>query len=132
MSMNKSEQGISGTFITYGPPTDIADCGPLVTQAEKDSCKRSNERVIEEPYRSFITIRNLDTRESIETLLDPNGSFRVELLPGNYELCIAGECSDPLEVRMRSFTTYGQRLYRPAPAAKSGPNPGEAPPNPAP
>ena len=132
MNLKKSEQGISGTFITYGPPPVIADCGPLVTQAEKDSCKRDNERVIEEPFRSFITIRNLDTQESLETLLDPNGSFRVELLPGNYELCIAEECSDPLEVRMRSFTTYGQRRYRTAAKAKApGPNPVEAPPYPA-
>ena len=69
----------------------------------------------------------------MKTLLDPNGSFRVELLPGNYELCIAEECSDPLEVRMRSFTTYGQRLYRPAAKTKtSGPKPGETLPNPAP
>lgn len=114
MNMKKSEQGISGTFITYGPPLAIANCEPLVTQAAKDSCKRENDRVIEEPFQSIITIRNLDTRETLQTLLNPDGSFRVELLPGNYELCVAQECSDPLEVRMRQFTTYGQRLPRPA------------------
>jgi hypothetical protein len=119
MSMKKSEQGISGTFTTYGPPPVIANCEPLVTQAEKDSCKRDNQRVIEEPYQSVITIRNLGTRESMETLLDPQGSFRVELLPGTYELCVAEECSDPLDVRMGSFTTYGQRLPR-AVAAPEG------------
>lgn len=113
MNMKKSEQGISGTFTTYGPPPVLTDCGPLVTQAEKDACKRDNERVIEGPFQSIITIRNLDTRETLETLLDPQGSFRVELPPGTYELCVAEECSDPLEVRMRRFTTYGQRLPRP-------------------
>ena len=118
MNPKQSQQGISGTFITYGPPEDIANCEPLVTQAEKDACKQNNERVIEGPYQSIITIRNLDTRETKQTLLDPQGSFRMGLPPGNYELCVAEECSDPLEVRLRSFTTYGQRLPRPAGAPR--------------
>jgi len=114
MNMKKSEQGLSGTFTTYGPPAVIANCEPLVTQAEKDSCKRDNQRVIEEPYQSELLIRNLGTSESVKASLDAQGSFKVELLPGSYEICLNGECSDPLDVRMGAFTTYGQRLPRPA------------------
>lgn len=113
MNLKKSEQGIAGNFTTYGPPQVLADCGPLVTQAEKDNCKRDNERVIVEPFQSIITVRNLGTRESSQTLLEPNGTFRMELPPGIYEVCLAEECSDPLEVRIGVFTTYGQRLRRP-------------------
>jgi hypothetical protein len=113
MNMKKSEQGLFGTFTTYGPPPVIANCEPLVTQAEKDSCKRDNQRVIEEPFQSEILIRNLGTRESVKTTLDANGAYRVELLPGTYEVCLKEECSDPLEVRVRKFSTYGQRLPRP-------------------
>jgi hypothetical protein len=128
MNPKQSEQGISGTFTTYGPPQVLANCEPLVTQAEKDACKQNNERVIEGPFQSIIAIRNLDTRETRQTLLDPQGSFRVDLPPGNYELCVAEECSDPLEVRLRSFTTYGQRLPRPTGVPRdSGASAGDAP-----
>lgn len=120
MTMKKSEQGLSGTFTTYGPPAVIADCEPLVTQAEKDGCKRDNQRVIEEPYQSELVIRNLGTRESVKSSLDAQGAFKVGLLPGSYEICLNGECSDPLDVRMGEFTTYGQRLPRPAVAGASG------------
>jgi hypothetical protein len=114
MNMKRSEQGIMGTFTTYGPPYQIADCEPLRTQAEKDSCKRDNERVIVEPYRSEILIRNLGTREKLSLVLDEQGSYRVLLQPGQYEVCVNLECSDPLEVRVGKFTTYGQRLPRAA------------------
>lgn len=128
MNMKKPEQGIAGNFTTAGPPAVITDCGPLVTQAEKDNCKRDNERVIVEPFQSIITVRNLGTRESSQTLLDPDGTFRMELLPGIYEVCLAEECSDPLEVRMGVFTTYGQRLPRPAAVPQNfGATTGDAP-----
>jgi hypothetical protein len=119
MNMQKSDQGLSGTFTTYGPPEIVANCEPLVTQAAKDSCKRDNLRVIEEPYQCELVIRNLGTRESVKASLDAQGAFKVELLPGSYEICINEECSDPLDVRMGKFTTYGQRLPKPAAAGAS-------------
>jgi hypothetical protein len=129
MNMQKAEQGLKGTFTTYGPPAVIADCEPLVTQSEKDSCKRDNQRVIEEPYQSELIIRNLGTRETVKSGLDAQGSFKAELLPGTYEICVNGECSDPLDVRMGEFTTYGQRLPRPA-ASAPGPSGATAAPSP--
>ncbi|MEO6097302.1 MAG: hypothetical protein ABIW76_17265 [Fibrobacteria bacterium] len=119
MNMKKSEQGLTGSFTTYGPPVAIADCEHLVTQAEKYDCRHDNQRVIEEPYGSELVIRNLGTRESVKTSLDAKGSFKAELLPGSYEICLNGECSDPLDVRMGEFTTYGQRLPRPAASGTS-------------
>jgi hypothetical protein len=119
MGIKKPEQGLAGAFITYGPPEQI-DCAPRVTQAEKDSCKRENQRVIEEPFQGTLTIRNLGTREKVEQALDSEGKFRVLLDPGQYEVCLNGECSDPLEVRMGRFATYGQRLPRPAPDSAKG------------
>lgn len=120
MNMKHSEQGITGTFTTYGPPYQIANCEPLVTQAEKDSCKRDNQRVLEEPYQSEILIGNLGTREKVSQTLDPQGSYRVLLHPGQYEVCVNLECSDPLEVRKGKFTPYGQRLPRaPVDSAKT-------------
>jgi hypothetical protein len=119
MSMKKPEQGLLGTFTTYGPPPVIANCDPLVTQAEKDSCKHENLRVIEEPMQGEVLVRNLGTRESVKTSLDGVGSFKVTLSPGSYEVCVEGECSDPVEVRMGAFTTYGQRLPRQTKAADS-------------
>ena len=113
MGMKKPDQGITGTFTTYGPPPTIADCAPLVTQAEKDSCKRDNQRVIEEPMQGEIVAKNLGTGANVKTRLDAAGTFKLVLTPGSYEVCVEGECSDPLEVRMRAFTTYGQRLPRP-------------------
>jgi hypothetical protein len=132
MNMKKSEQGLSGTFTTYGPPAVLANCEPLVTQAEKDSCKRENQRVIEKPYQSELIIRNLGTRESVKSTLDAQGSFKVGLLPGSYEICVNGECSDPIDVRMGEFTTYGQRLPRPAAtgAGASSPSGASAAPSP--
>lgn len=112
MHMKQSEQGIEGTFSTYGPPVQITNCEPLVTQAEKDSCKRDNQRILEEPYQSEILIRNLGIRENISQTLDAQGSYRVLLQPGQYEVCVNLECSDPVEVRKGKFTPYGQRLPR--------------------
>ena len=114
MTMKKPEQGIAGAFSTYGPPAEIADCTPFVTQAEKDSCRHGNQRVIEEPFQGTLKIRNLDTRKIVEQQLDAQGAYRTLLEPGAYEICIKDECSDPLEVRMGKFATYGQRLPRPA------------------
>lgn len=127
--MQKPEQGISGTFTAYGPPPVLLDCGSLVTQADKDSCKGRNNRVVEEPYRSTIRIRNLSTGENLDQALDGNGAYRVVLNPGEYEVCVNGECSDPLEVRVGRFATYGQRLPRPAadPAEAARKQPGPPP-----
>jgi hypothetical protein len=111
-SMKKPEQGLAGRFLTYGPPHVQSDCSKLVTQADKDSCRHGNERVVEEPYQAVIGIRNLGTGEIQKIPLDPEGAYRVVLIPGQYEVCVEGECSDPLEVRMGAFTTYGQRLPR--------------------
>ena len=106
-------------FITYGPPAVLADCTPFKTQFAKDSCRHENERVVEEPYQGSLVIRNVETRAKVEQVLDAQGSYRVLLDPGTYEVCLQGECSDPIEVRMGSFATYGQRLPRPA-AGNSG------------
>jgi hypothetical protein len=127
-AMKKPEQGISGTFTTYGPPRVLADCAPLKTQFQKDSCRHENERVVEEPYQGELVIRNVETRQALRQTLDAQGAYRALLDPGPYEVCVDGDCSDPIEVRMGEFATYGQRLPRPAagekaPAAKavSGP-----------
>lgn len=114
MTMKKPEQGLAGAFSVYGPPETLADCAPLVTQAEKDSCKRENQRVIEEPWRGTIVIRNLDTREKVTQPMDAEGKYRVLLDPGAYEVCVEGECSDPLDIRMGKWATYGSRLPRPS------------------
>jgi hypothetical protein len=109
-------QGLQGTFTTYGPIPVLADCSALKTQFQKDSCRYDNERVVEEPYQTTLLIRNLGTRKAIEQALDAQGSYRLPLEPGTYEVCLNGECSDPIEVRMRSFSIYGQRLPRPSQA----------------
>lgn len=114
-----TEQGIYGTFLTYGPPHELADCTPFKTQFEIDECRRANERVIEEPYQAEIKIRNLETGEVRKLDLDAQGAYRANLAPGEYEVCVQGECSDPMTVRLNVFTTYGQRLPR---AGRSGDN----------
>lgn len=124
MFMKKPEQGISGVFSTYGPPATLANCEPMVTQAQKDSCKRENQRVIEEPLQGEVEVRNLGTGATAKATLDGVGSFKVLLSPGSYEVCVEGECSDPLEVRMGAFTTYGQRLPRPEKAPSDSARPG--------
>ena len=114
MGLKKPEQGISGTFLTYGPPPVLRDCAPLVSEMEKSLCRKENSRVVEAPYQSTIRIRNLGTGEIVKQSLDEQGSYRVTLVPGQYAVCVDMECSDPLEVRRGSFTTYGQRLPRQA------------------
>ena len=84
MSMKKPEQGLAGTFITYGPPAVLADCTPFKTQFAKDSCRHENERVVEEPYQGSLVIRNVETRAKVEQVLDAQGSYRVLLDPGTY------------------------------------------------
>jgi hypothetical protein len=110
--MKKPEQGIYGAFLTYGPPTELADCAPFQTQMEKDDCRRMNERVFEELLKASIKVRNLQTGETVQVTLDPQGEYRVQLVPGEYEVCVNGECSDPMTVRMGDFLRYGQRLPR--------------------
>jgi hypothetical protein len=117
--MHHPDQGIHGTFLTYGPPRDLVDCSPFKTQFEKDDCRRLNERVIEEPHQALIKIRNLQTGEVSQVQLDAQGSYRASLAPGEYEVCVEGECSDPMTVRMNTFIPYGQRLPRPGVAGKA-------------
>lgn len=112
--MRKPEQGLYGSFQTYGPPKEKVDCTPFRTQMEKDDCRRMNERVIEEPLKATIMIRNLQTRETQKVELDTEGAYRVTVTPGEYEVCVEGECSDPMTVRMGNFVPYGQRLPRAA------------------
>lgn len=126
LALKKPEQGLAGTFITYGPPAQLADCSPLKTQFQKDSCRHENERVIEMPYQGVLLIRNLDTRKTLEQPLDERGAYRAVLDPGNYEVCVNEECSDPIEVRRNEFATYGQRLPRPAAGEKSAAGKGPA------
>lgn len=116
--MHKPSQGIYGTFRTYGPPREQVDCTPFRTQMEKDDCRRMNQRVIEEPHRAVIRIRNLQTREVLSVPLDSAGAYRAVVDPGEYEVCVEGECSDPITVRMNAFVPYGQRLPRPTPEAE--------------
>ena len=118
MRMHKPDQGIHGTFLTYGPPHELADCSSFKTQFEKDDCRRLNERVIEEPHQALIKIRNLQTGALSQVELDVLGSYRMSLPPGEYEVCVGGECSDPMTVRMNHFIPYGQRLPRAAAAAQ--------------
>jgi hypothetical protein len=120
LGMRPPEQGLRGTFTAYGPAGAQADCSPLKTQFEKDSCRHENERTVEGPYQATLVIRNVATRKAVEQPLDAQGSYRVVLEPGTYEVCLRGECSDPIEVRMRSFSTYGQRLPLPPEAAAPG------------
>jgi len=117
--MQKAEQGIAGTLTTYGPPLQLEDCSPLKTQFQKDSCRHDNERVVEMPFQGTLLIRNLNTRKTFSQTLDEQGSYRARLDPGNYEVCVNDECSDPLEVHRGVFAIYGQRLPRAAPADKS-------------
>jgi hypothetical protein len=112
MQMHKPEQGLYGSFSTYGPSEHVSDCNPLVTQFSKDSCRHENERVIEEPYHGSFKIRNLTTQQATEVELDPEGKYKVRLDPGQYEVCVLEECSDPLEIPMGKYATYGQRLPR--------------------
>lgn len=119
MKMHKPEQGLFGTFTTYGLTQEILDCTSKVTQFEKDSCRKENERVVEEPYHGSFKIRNLTTSETKDVELDSKGDFRIPLIPGEYEVCVKGECSDPIEIRMGVYSTYGQRIPRAGEPTKS-------------
>jgi hypothetical protein len=112
LHLQEPTQGLYGTFITYFPlPEDQKrDCGPLKTQAEKDECRKFNSRTLEEPLQAIIRIRNLATDSTLAVTLDSQGSYRVRLTPGSYEVCLGEECSDPLDVPMNVFVPYGGRL----------------------
>lgn len=120
-------QGLAGTFTTYGLAGPQADCLTLKTQSQRDSCRREGDRMAEEPYRGSLVIRNLDTRRALDQALDAQGAYRAVLEPGNYEVCVNGECSDPIEVRMGEFSTYGQRLPKPPPQEKPATGVAESP-----
>jgi hypothetical protein len=109
--MRPPEQGIYGTFTTYGPLPDDQkrNCEPLKTQAEKDECRKFNERTIEEPLVATIRIHNLTTDSSMLVALDAAGSYKVKLMKGSYEVCLGEDCSDPLDVTMNTFVPYGGR-----------------------
>jgi hypothetical protein len=109
MQRNKPEQGLQGAFSTYSRPVQI-DCAKLVMQSQRDTCRRQNETILDEPYTGSIEIRNLTTDEKHTVGLDPQGKYHFLLNVGQYEVCIAGSCSDPIEIRMGTFPIYGQRF----------------------
>jgi hypothetical protein len=119
--MKKPEQGLEGAFLTYGPPREQVDCAPFKTQVEKDDCRRMNGRVVEEPLQAAIKVRNLQTGENHALTLDAGGAYRASLVPGEYTVCLEGECSDPITVRRGEFVRYGQRLPRPQEPATAAP-----------
>jgi hypothetical protein len=119
--LKKPEQGLEGAFLTYGPPREQVDCAPFKTRVEKDDCRRMNERVVEEPLQAAIKVRNLQTGEIRAVTLDAGGAYRASLVPGEYAVCLEGECSDPITVRRGEFVRYGQRLPRPAEPASAVP-----------
>lgn len=123
MGGNGTRQGLYGSFSMYSAPATLRDCSPFTAYDDREACKKENERVLEEPFRGVIRIRNVSTGIITDQTLDEKGAYRVILPPGQYEVCVQGECSDPIEVPMGTFGTYGQRLPKPAadtaqPAAK--------------
>ena len=106
---NKPEQGLEGAFSTYTRSAQ-KDCTKLAMQVERDSCRIQNERIVDEPFMGTIEIRNLTTEEKKAVTLDSQGNYRVLLTVGQYEVCVAASCSDPIEIRMGAFAIYGQRL----------------------
>lgn len=119
--MKNPQQGLEGAFLTYGPPREQVDCAPFRTQMEKDDCLRMNERVVEEPLQAAIKVRNLQTGEIHAVALDARGAYRASLVPGEYAVCLEGECSDPITVRRGRFVRYGQRLPRAEEPASAAP-----------
>jgi hypothetical protein len=111
-SLNKSEQGLYGTFTVYGPTREKRDCKPMVTQADIDDCRKANEAIIEEPLQGSILIKNLETGQGQKLELDSQGSYRAKVSPGEYIVCAQGDCSDPMQVTLGKFFIYGQRLPR--------------------
>jgi hypothetical protein len=109
MQRNKPEQGLQGAFSTYTRSVQ-KDCSKLAMQVERDTCRRQNERIVDEPFVGTIEIRNLTTDEKTSVTLDSQGNYRVLLNAGQYEVCVAAFCSDPIEIRMGAFPIYGQRL----------------------
>jgi hypothetical protein len=118
------QQGIYGTFTVYGRTLDQRDCSGMVTQRDKDDCRKANEALVEEPYKGQVGVRNLLTRENLTVDLDATGSYRVTLPPGTYTVCLlGGDCSDPMEVPAGVFVTFGQRLPRQVPEGGVRPRP---------
>ena len=119
LQTKRQEQGIQGVFTTYGPP-EQTDCSTLTDQAEKDSCRIGNERMIDTPFQGTITVENLATQEKKQVELDAEGKYQLRLVMGQYAVCVKEECSDPLEIRMGVFTVYGQRFPRPEKPSETG------------
>lgn len=114
LSGKGTKQGLHGSFSMYSAPAQLRDCSPFTAYDDREACKKENERVLEEPFRGVIRIRNVSTGIITDQTLDEQGAYRVILSPGQYEVCVEGECSDPIEVRMGNFGTYGQRMPKPA------------------
>lgn len=100
-------QGISGTFTTYRLPAPENCSEKYTTQEDLDFCKYRNSKRISEPLRGTLSIKSLDSFEKVTVALDSNGSYRKELKPGFYTVCLGKSCSDAIEVRMQHFATYG-------------------------
>ena len=59
--------------------------------------------------------------------MDAQGKYKVQVVPGEYEVCVAGECSDPISIRMGEYSVYGQRLPRAVPPPQEVPLPRQVP-----
>lgn len=114
--MRAPEQGVYGTFVAYSPlpESQKQDCSRLMIQADRDTCRKLNSRIIEEPMVGTVRVRNLQTDSTKLVALNDKGGYKVMLRPGSYEVCLADNCSDPLDVSMNKFVPYGGRLPKPA------------------
>lgn len=100
-------QGLFGTFTTYHLPLQEACDSLHTTQEARDNCKRRNQTRIIEPLRGSILVTAVDAQRGQRVNLNPDGSYRINLTPGYYTVCLGKSCSDPIEVRMHHFATYG-------------------------
>src|SRR5690606_12029564 len=86
------------------------DCSTFSGYEDIDACKRENHRVLDEPLRATIRIRNLSSGDIVDQPLDEQGAYRVVLVPGQYAVCLKGECGDALVARVGAVGVYGQPL----------------------
>lgn len=103
----EQRQGLFGTFTTYHLPAQEACDSLHTTQEARDNCKRRNQTRIIEPLQGSILVTAVDAQRGQRINLNPDGSYRVALAPGYYTVCLGKSCSDPIEVRMHHFATYG-------------------------
>ncbi len=103
-----NHQGLFGVFTTYHLPPKPEACDSLYkTQEERDRCHERNRTRIVEPLRGSVTVTRLDNERGQRVPLSDSGTYRVELAPGYYTVCLGNHCSDAMEVRMRTFVAWG-------------------------